>query len=609
MIIYFAPFLISLAFSLILVPIVRQISIKRGFLSQPRGDRWHQKATPSFGGVAIFTAFMLTIAITSLGLRFFQIGGGGLHIQWNMLLGSVIIFALGLYDDIRELTPPAKLVVQILAAAIIIYEGFYTQFFTPRFDNVLVAQILNILLTFVWVIGITNAMNLLDNMDGLAGGIALITALVLSLIFFNIQDIELLVVALTLAGSVSGFLVFNFPPAKIFMGDSGSLFLGFILAILAIARQPQASNVVAILGVPTLLFLIPILDTVMVTVTRVLKGQSPAQGGRDHASHRLIAFGLSPRKVLLVFYIVALLSGLVAARLESIRYWYSLVLVPILIIGIALAVSYLSGVKVVGLGEVKNTSKFSTLINDLTHRRRIFEIILDFFVICITYYLAYLTFNNLTMNPVVLDQYLDTLPVVLFAVFLTYYIFGIYRGVWKFISLDDLVWYIFAVISGVAVSGLLLFWLNPGDGFPISLYIFFALFLYIGLAGSRSSFKVMRMISERQKIRELEGIFILGASDQGEFALRWIQQNQDLNFRPVGFIDTDPSLRGRRIHGLPVHTDIAKLDIILLRNKVSGIIVIPGALIEIADQEMILKICLKNDCWVKYFQVQLLEGV
>ncbi len=277
-------FISALILSLILVRAARWVGIKRGIVAQPRADRWHQMPTPLLGGVGIFFAFIASLLLAYTWNR---------QLNWShigLLAGSCIIFCLGLYDDIRKLSPPAKLIGQIIAAAVVVLFGYSTNFFTPKIDNAIIAQLPNLLLTFLWIVGITNAINLLDNMDGLAAGISLITAGFLIYFFWQSNDWSLLVIAIALAGSLLGFLFYNFPPASIFMGDSGSLFLGFTLAVLAIARQPQASNVFAITGVPTLLFLLPILDTTLVTLTRLLRGQSPVMGGRDHTSHRLIAF-------------------------------------------------------------------------------------------------------------------------------------------------------------------------------------------------------------------------------------------------------------------------------------------------------------------------------
>ena len=224
---------LALAFllSVALVPLVRLISIRLGKVARPREDRWHRKPTPTLGGIGIFVAFAASLLVSA-----------GLNdtwdtIPWGMLAGSLIMFLLGLFDDLRRITPPAKLVGQILAAAVIIFQGYTTRFFTPRLEDTLLAQLPNIVLTFFWLVGITNAINLLDNMDGLAGGIALVTAGFLGYFAWTSGDQGLLMIALALAGSLLGFLVFNFPPASIFMGDSGSLFLGFTLAATAIARR------------------------------------------------------------------------------------------------------------------------------------------------------------------------------------------------------------------------------------------------------------------------------------------------------------------------------------------------------------------------------------
>ena len=147
---------------------------------------------------------------------------------------SIFIFFLGWYDDVKHISPPAKLIGQIIAAAIVISLGYTTHFFTPKISNNLVAQLPNTVLTFIWLVGITNAINLLDNMDGLAGGISFITTLLLGYLFWRAGNYSLVLVCAAISGSLIGFLIFNYPPASIFMGDSGSMFLGFTLACLAI---------------------------------------------------------------------------------------------------------------------------------------------------------------------------------------------------------------------------------------------------------------------------------------------------------------------------------------------------------------------------------------
>ena len=274
--------LISFVASLILVPLVRFLAIRLGRVAKPREDRWHSQPTPAFGGVGIFLAFM--IAVLLIGPRD--------QIPWTLLIASCLAFLLGFVDDLVQISPQVKLVGLFLAASIVVFSGNVTAFFPW--------PVANIAISFIWMVGIANALNLLDNMDGLAGGTALVVSIFLAYFFWRAENFVFLQLTLAISGAILGFMVFNFPPASIFMGDSGSLFLGLSLAAFAITREDQASNVFAVVGVPTLIFLLPILDTAMVSVTRLLRGQSPVQGGRDHSSHRLVALGLSERQTLLV---------------------------------------------------------------------------------------------------------------------------------------------------------------------------------------------------------------------------------------------------------------------------------------------------------------------
>ena len=247
------------------------------------------------------------------------------------------------------------------------------------------------MLTFFWLVGISNAINLLDNMDGLAGGVSFIAACVLIYFLWGTPDPFLLVLALSLAGAILGFLVFNFPPARVFMGDSGSMFLGFSLAAIAVARKTQASNVFAVIGVPTLLFLLPILETTFVTITRILRGQSPSQGGTDHTSHRLIAFGLTERQAVLVLYVIAIVSGVAGVGLEALDYDLSLVLIPLFLILVSLFAAYLARLKMITTFSDTPPSSFTRLVSNLTYKRRLFEIMLDLLIITVSYYLAFWT--------------------------------------------------------------------------------------------------------------------------------------------------------------------------------------------------------------------------
>ncbi len=588
----------ALLISLITIPVVRKISLSFALIAKPRVDRWNKKPTPTMGGVGVYVAFVVTIIVYSIFDHSWD------NIRLGILISATGMFLLGLYDDIKHITPPAKLLGQILAASVVIFMGFITAFFTPRLYGNIIAQIPNILLSFIWLVGITNAINLIDNMDGLAGGISLITAIILSYLFWKVGNVTLLALSLAMAGSLLGFLVFNFPPASIFMGDSGSLFIGFTLAVLAIARQPQASNVFAILGVPTIVFLMPILDTTLVTITRIIRGQSPSQGGQDHTSHRLIAFGLSEKQALVVLYGVAIASGVVAIVLESLDYDLSLVLVPLLIITLALFTAYLGRLKVVVSPTNNKAGTLTRFVVEITYRRRLFEIALDFFLIGATYYLSFWTFNGLSMSPAALEHFLHTLALALFCAFASFFIFGVYRGVWKYVGVDELVDYAKAVLLSVALLAIVIgFIYNFQDYSPV-IFILFGVYLFLGLTATRSSFKILDQISNRRTRQQEQRVIICGAGDAGEMAVRWIQMNPELNYRPIGFLDKDSFNKGRHIHGIEIMGGYSLLKNILEEEQIDGIIITAS---EINTEEFIqeiLPICHERKCWIRTLKLE-----
>jgi len=600
-----APLLISFLISVLLIPLIRRIGVKTGRVALPRSDRWHKQPTPTLGGVGIFLAFGSALLISQL---IFQAGDPN---RWGFLIGATLLFLVGLLDEYRPLSPIAKLVAQILAATIVIALGYTSTFFNPRIADPTLAKLPNILFTYIWLVGITNAVNLLDNMDGLAGGIALITASVLGYFFWRGGNISLLWVSLALAGGVLGFLMFNFPPAKIFMGDSGSLFLGFTLAALAIAQQQQASNALAVIAVPTLIFMLPILDTGLVTITRLMSGQSPMQGGRDHTSHRLVAFGLSERQALIVLYGVSLGSAVMAAALESINYWLSLVFVPILVLSLTLMAAYLGRMKIVARPPARRSAQaIERLMTNLTYRQRIPEVILDFFLIGITYYLAVLVSSSMQMNPRRLDDFLSSLPVVLASTFLILFLSGVYRVVWRYEDLDDILSYLQAAFGAGALLAATVFvlssiqladWVEGYSLWTIGVYMFF---LFVGLVVTRSSFRILDLFIQRRIRPKDLPVLIVGAGDVGDLTLRWLLMNPQLNYRPVGFIDPDPLLHGRTIRGIKVLGGLNELPAILDQNHVVGLIV-AAASHDLEWMETISQVCQRNNCWVRRLNLEL----
>lgn len=300
---------IALAFSLALViglavnPAVIFFARKIGFVAKPRADRWSRKPTALLGGIAIFVA---------AGIPWLVFIGTPGHI---LALGAsaLCIFAVGLVDDIFHLRPHIKLLGQIVAACLAL--GLGIQFGFPGSPHLIWP------LTLLFIIGLTNAMNLLDNMDGLAAGISLVASVVIALAAFLNGAVFPAIMASALAGSCLAFLVFNFYPAKVFMGDCGSMFLGLALAVLAIETSASATTGAAVAVLfPALALSIPIFDTTFVTIVRKLNGRAISQGGCDHTSHRLVKLGLTERQTVFLLGACSLIlgaSGLAAMRLDA----------------------------------------------------------------------------------------------------------------------------------------------------------------------------------------------------------------------------------------------------------------------------------------------------
>ena len=292
---FLAPALLTFLLALGLMPLTRAGARRVGLVAAPRRDRWHRTATPTVGGIGIFAAF-------ALGAWLFCPPVARAH---HILIAAAVLFAAGLADDVVQLAPVAKLAIQVLAAAMVVGAGLQLPWTAH--------PAVNAAITLVWLVGITNAINLLDNMDGLAAGIAAIACVFLTVTFVTNGQLAEAALTMALCGAVAGFLVFNFNPASIFMGDCGSMFLGSALGGLALlSGYGRSRNLTAVVFTPVLILIIPILDTCLVTVTRKLAGRPVSVGGRDHSSHRLVALGASERRAVVILYALATLSGLFA---------------------------------------------------------------------------------------------------------------------------------------------------------------------------------------------------------------------------------------------------------------------------------------------------------
>ena len=296
-----AAFLVSLALSLVGTRVVRAWAFRRGFVDHPDGGRRiHTRPTPNVGGVAIVVSTFATF-LAFAGLVVPDLWQRGEVL--SMLGGGVLIFGLGVWDDVRHPSAMTKFIVQISIAALVFLGG--VRILDVSLGDVWYAQLsaaVAFAVTVVWIVGTTNAFNLIDGSDGVAGGAALFASISMGLVFALHGDPLGALMATILVGACLGFLCFNFPPASIFMGDSGSLFLGFMLATLGVITTQQSSTLVAV-AIPVVAFGIPLLDTTIAIVRRFLRGERIFAPDRGHIHHRLRDLGMSPRRVALLLYV------------------------------------------------------------------------------------------------------------------------------------------------------------------------------------------------------------------------------------------------------------------------------------------------------------------
>ncbi|HZI17571.1 MAG TPA: hypothetical protein VEY09_03160 [Pyrinomonadaceae bacterium] len=535
---YLVPVLVSLALSLGLTPLVRALARRYGFVAAPRPDRFHSKPTAMMGGVAIF----LSVAVTYLLFIPHTTAG------WVVMSASAFLFAVGLVDDYLHIKPYQKLIGQVLGATLVVYFGLALPWGW--------AAGVGMALTIFWLIGITNAVNLLDNMDGLAAGVSAIASAFIAASFAaNGQTTEALMLAVFTAALV-GFLAYNSNPASIFMGDCGSMFIGFFLAGSALlsASGGRGRSFIVVLAVPVLILFIPIFDTTLVTVVRKLSGRAASQGGRDHTSHRLVALGLSPRHAVWMLYGFAAASGVLALLVREFDdYRASLALVLGFAVVLSLLGVYLAGVRVYDETEVQAAREkpLVAFLVDLSYKRRVFEVLLDVLLVILAYYGAYVTQFGAELPQAVWEQFLKTVPVLIFVKMSALLVLGVYRGLWRYISLDNVIVYGKAVAAGSVASVLALLFAFRFEGFSRAVFVLDAVYFFLMLAGSRAAFRLFRQMLPAPS-NGGRRVLIYGAGDGGELLLREMRNNLALQYTPVGFLDDDPFKKGKMIHGLRV---------------------------------------------------------
>jgi UDP-GlcNAc:undecaprenyl-phosphate GlcNAc-1-phosphate transferase len=465
-------------------------------------------------------------------------------------------------------------------------------------------------LAIFWLIGITNAINLLDNMDGLASGIAVIAAGFLALSFVNTGQYTEALISLVFAGALLGFLVYNSNPASIFMGDCGSMFVGFFLASSALINVSggRSRSLLPVLAVPILVLFIPIFDTTFVTVLRKLSGRAASQGGRDHTSHRLVALGMSERHAVLMLYGFAALSGLLAILVQRARLDVSLAAIAGFTIVLTLVGVYLAGVKVYDETDevlaLKEKPLYAFLI-DVSYKRRIFEVLLDVVLIILAYWASYAI--RFPPDSTAWQLFIRTLPVLVFVKMSVFLVMGVYRGLWRYTSMSDLIVFAKAVVLSSVASLVLILFAFRFEGYSRTIFVIDAVLMFSCLAASRMAFKLFRQILlPAVSTNGGRRVLIYGAGDGGELLLRELRNNRELQLSPIGFLDDDPAKSGKVIHGLRVFGGNGDLSAVCSQHEVQEVVISSLKMTEERVQE-VLRICSEKQIVVKRMRITMEE--
>jgi UDP-GlcNAc:undecaprenyl-phosphate/decaprenyl-phosphate GlcNAc-1-phosphate transferase len=524
------------------------IAVLLGLLRSPRGrqlvahptdERWHRVATPMFGGIGIFAGFIAGVLLA------LAVGA----VEWSGELGGIlaglgILFAAGLVDDLHHLRPLAKLAAQVAAAVVALGSGLTVEIV----GNDLLAWAIGLL----WLVGISNAFNLLDNMDGLAATLAAVACA-----YFAIDAVTehpndtVLVLALALGLACAGFLPFNLRPrrgAVVFMGDSGSLVLGFGLASLALASSwTVAGATAATIALPLLVLAVPILDTTFVTLARLTGRRPVTRGGKDHTSHRLVYYGLSEAKAVLLLALVAAAIGASALAynvLDNGRLTAFGVLVTfVLLVQFA---SFLSDLEERSRrGDVSEPPLWRALVFE---PRRLVEVIVDFVVMCASFLAAYLLVLEGQGTEFERSVFLSALPILLAIRYMLFVALGVYRRVWRYATARD----VLPIAVGCAASAVLAFVvvvaLRPIGSFPaFEIFVVDAVLCTLLVGASRLT---LRLLPELRTRTERTRVVVVGAGRAGRSLARELRESDDA--RVVGFLDDNPRVRRRRILGITV---------------------------------------------------------
>jgi len=565
-----------------------QLAFRVGATDKPDQRKIHKKIMPRMGGLAIFISFSI-----SLILLFFEYPPFHVLITQNPIffflvcISFLTVFLLGIWDDIHALKPGLKFLVQWFAATLLYLAGFQLNNAIIPIDLGAFQFLLNYPLTIIWIIGITNAFNLIDGLDGLAAGIATIAAITISIISVIKGDYLSSIIMLLFMGSILGFLKYNFHPAKIFLGDSGSLFIGLLLALFSIEHFSKSTTVYS-LFIPILALGLPVLDTLVSMFRRFIKSYLPESlqkkkaptlretlhniflPDKSHIHHQLLTRGFSHKGTVMVMYLVSLVYGTGAIL---IAYFQSRQIS--LVISFFLLTFTLIGIHKLKYREVSilRNGFFIPLLEELLIKHRIINHLLDILFVWISFVGAYILVNGSGDFPLYHFQSEMVIICLIQIVFLS--TMGLYKESIKQFGIGDILQLLrkisIAVFASLMVT--ITFNLNTSQYGILSFWLLDFYFMITLVIGLRIAHPVLNYLFERYRTGQKKRVLIYGADKKGILALHNMLTSLSNQVTPIGFMDDNPELEGHLADGYPIFGGHWKLPRLLKTYNINQILI------------------------------------
>jgi UDP-GlcNAc:undecaprenyl-phosphate GlcNAc-1-phosphate transferase len=578
-------FSIPILISLLITPWVIRYATRIGAMDQPNERKIHHRPIPRLGGLVIYVSFFVSLGVLqTLSPESFSVISLAPTKGVMLTIALVLVLGLGIFDDLRPRTPTQKLIVQLVAGTLAYSAGFRFGAVTdPLGRGLLDLGMFDYPATLLWIVGITNAFNLIDGLDGLAGGVAVIASFTIFGIALLKNDMSTAIMALIMAGAVVGFLRYNFNPARIFLGDSGSLFLGFALSVFSLQSSTKGSTALAIL-VPILSLGLPIMDTLLSMLRRLLGSVLPEKArskpflrrfslmflpDSGHIHHRLMARGFSHRTAVLFLYLVSCVFGIGAFAITVASGVGASLIVIAVIVATAIGVRQLHYKEMA----VLRNGLLLPIYDWHMMNRRFFQGFLDLAFILIAYTSAFLVVYHGSPPAEMQQKLLVTLALVGGIKLIVFYLSGQYKGTFRHLGIGDVLRTVKTVVlSELIAGGVLALLPDPWRVRNVPLLLFDFYFLLSLAGGIRISFHILTYFFRREH-NGGKRVLIYGADGPGDLTLQHILSDQTLNMSPVGFLDDSPQLEGKRLDGYPIYGGHWVLPRILKTMRIDQILI------------------------------------